>query len=194
MSKPEIAGYTYGTDEVARSPLNEEQFDQLKQAVTFSDEDVKSLQMAGEILSDQVEEILDVWYGFVGSHPHLAYFFSGSDGQPNEEYLAAVRPRFGQWIRDTCAAKYNRDWLNYQQEIGLRHTRHKKNRTDGVDSAAEYIPLRYLIAFIAPMTATIRPFLEKKGHSPEDVDKMYHAWFKAVVLQVSLWSQAYVAE
>ena len=31
--------------------------------------------------------------------------------------------------------------LDYQQEIGLRHTRRTKNQTDGAD-AADHIPLR----------------------------------------------------
>ena len=65
-------------------------------------------------------------------------------------------------------------------EIALRHTQAKKNQTDGVDSLPE-IPLRYLVAFIFPITATMRSFLAAKGHDPADVDGMQTAWFKAVV-------------
>lgn len=128
------------------------------------------------------------------AHPHLVHYFSGADGKPNPEYLAAVRKRFGQWIRDTCAANYDRAWLDYQQEIGLRHSRAKKNQTDNVRSAADHIHLRYLIAFIYPITATIRPFLAKKGHSAEEIEKMHQAWFKSVVLQVALWNVPYAKE
>ena len=56
------------------------------------------------------------------------------------------------------------------------------------------IGCRYLVAFIYPITATIRPFLAKKGKSPEEVEKMYQAWFKSVVLQVVLWIHSYVKE
>jgi hypothetical protein len=63
------------------------------------------------------------------------------------------------------------DHLDYQQEIALRHTRAKKNRTDNVDAVADHVPLRYLIAFIYPITATIKPFLAKKGHAEEEVEK-----------------------
>ena len=56
------------------------------------------------------------------------------------------------------------------------------------------IPLRYLIAFVFPITATMRSFLEAKGHARDDVDAMHAAWFKAVVLHVCLWSQAYAPE
>jgi len=37
-----------------------------------------------------------------------------------------------------------------------------------------HIGLRYMIAFIYPITATIKPFLSNKGHSAEDVENMYH--------------------
>jgi Protoglobin len=191
MSTTQIPGYTLGSDEVARSPLPPEEFELLKTSVLFGDEDVRALRAAHDVLADQVEGVLDVWYGFVASNPHLVHYFTRrADGQPDEDYLARVRRRFGQWILDTTAADYDQAWLDYQYEIGLRHHRQKKNRTDEVE-AVEHIPLRYLIAFIYPITATIRPFLEKKGHSAEEVEQMHDAWRKAVILQVALWSQPY---
>ena len=51
-----------------------------------------------------------------------------------------------------------------------------------------------MVAFIYPITATIKPFLANDGRSPEEVDKMHDAWFKSVVLQVTLCSQPYVKE
>ncbi len=186
-----IAGYTYGS--VPQSPVTLKDLEELKQAVLFTAEDAKYLKMAGEVLKDQIDAVLDLWYGFVGSHPHLVYYFSGPDGKPDADYLAKVRKRFGQWIVDTCTRPYDQTWLNYQHEIGLRHHRTKKNQTDGVRSVP-HIPLRYLIAFIYPITATIKPFLAKKGHSPDDVDKMHQAWFKSVTLQVALWSYPYAKD
>ena len=191
MSNMQIAGYTYGTAEVAQSPISLEDFELLKQAVLFTEEDEKYLRMAGQVLADQVEEILDLWYNFVGSHSHLVYYFTDGQGNANTDYLAAVRKRFGQWILETCNQPYDQDWLNYQHEIGLRHHRSKKNQTDGIQSVPN-ISHRYLTAFIYPITATIKPFLAKKGHSAEEVDKMHQAWTKAVVLQVALWSHPYV--
>ncbi|MCL6642812.1 MAG: protogloblin ApPgb [Candidatus Bipolaricaulota bacterium] len=186
-----IPGYTYGS--VAPSPVTMKGLEELKQAVLFTAEDEKYLKMAGEVLKDQIDAVLDLWYGFVGSHPHLVYYFSGPEGKPDANYLAAVRQRFGQWIVDTCNRPYDRTWLNYQHEIGLRHHRTKKNKTDNVRSVPN-VALRYLIAFIYPITATIKPFLAKKGHSPEEVDKMHQAWFKAVTLQVALWSYPYAKD
>lgn len=183
----------YNPQGIAVSPLSDEDFEFLKQTVMFDDQDITYLRMAGQVLDDQIEEILDLWYQFVGSHPHLVKYFSGPDGRPDPHYLQAVRGRFARWIRDTCAANYDREWLDYQQEIALRHTPAKKNLTDHVESV-HVVPLRYLIAFIYPITSTIRQFLSKKGHSPVEVDRMYHAWFKSVTMQVALWSEPYTKE
>lgn len=164
----------------------------LKASVLFGDEDVAALRRSGEILDSQVEDVLDVWYGFVGSNAHLvAAFARKSDGEPDPDYLAAVRVRFAQWIRDTAAANYDADWLAAQLEIGRRHHRSGKNRTDGVD-AADVVPLSHVIALVYPITATLRPFLEKGGDPPEAVDAMQDAWRKSVLVQVALWARAYV--
>ena len=33
----------------------------------FGEEDEEHLRIAGDVLEDQVEDVLDVWYGFVGN-------------------------------------------------------------------------------------------------------------------------------
>jgi hypothetical protein len=191
MQSTSIPGYTYGA--APRSPLTLQELDLLKQAVLFTNEDEEALRLAGQVLADQTDEVLDVWYGFVASHPHLVHYFTGPDRQPIGDYLSAVRRRFGQWILDTCDRPYDQAWLDYQYEIGLRHSVEKKNRTDGVQSVPG-ISMRYIIAFIYPITATIKPFLAKKGHGADVVDKMHQAWFKSVTIQVALWAQPYVKD
>lgn len=189
-----IPGYTYNTSAVPRSPISLEDFELLKKTVLFTDEDVQALRMSYDVLKDQVEPILDVWYGFVGANPHLLYYFAHrSDGQPNQDYLARVRSRFGQWILDTAQANYDQAWLDYQYEIGLRHHRTAKNKTDGAD-APDQIAFRYIPALLYPITATLKPFLAKKGHSADEVEKMHQAWVKSVLLQVILWGQPYLKE
>lgn len=192
MSEGGIAGYSFGAG--ARSPLDLGDLDLLKQTVLFTEEDEGYLRMAGEVLEDQTDEVLDLWYGYVGSHPHLIRYFADPDGQPDTEYLGRVRERFKQWILDTCRRPYDQEWLDYQHEIALRHTHAKKNQTDGAYETPEYVPLRYMIAFIYPITATIKSFLANKGHGSEEVENMYGAWFKSVVLQVTLWSYPYAKE
>lgn len=102
-----------------------------------------------------------------------------------------MRKRFGQWILDTAAANYDQAWLDYQFEIGRRHHRTAKNKTDGV-RAVENVSYRFIPALIYPITFTLKPFLAKKGHSSEEVEKMYQAWLKSVIMQVILWSYPYV--
>jgi hypothetical protein len=120
-------------------------------------------------------------------------YFADRDGEPIGAYLERVRARFAQWLRDVCSRPHDDAWRDYQHEIALRHTRAKKNQTDGVESVPQ-IDLRYLIAFVFPITATMRSFLAGGGRAEEDVDGMHTAWFKAVVLHVCLWSQPYAPE
>ncbi|MBO2011212.1 protoglobin domain-containing protein [Hymenobacter negativus] len=190
MENSLIPGYAYG--QVSRSPVTLEELELLKQTVLFSDADVAALAQAGQVLAPQTNAILDVWYGFVGAHPHLLRYFS-LHGQPDGDYLARVRARFGQWILDVCIKPYDQAWLDYQHEIGLRHTSAKKNVTDGA-MAEPLIHLRYLTAFIVPLTATIKPFLQRGGHAETEVEAMHAAWFKAVTLTATLWSYPYVKE
>ncbi len=189
-----IPGYTRGTASVPRSPITLADFERMKRTVMMGDEDIRFLRLSHDVLAHQVEAILDVWYGFVGANPHLlASFTDKRDGRPLGDYLAAVRRRFGQWILDTARAEFDQSWLDYQHEIGLRHHRTKKNRTDGAPST-DHIPFRDLFLLIFPVTATLRPFLAKKGHSAEEVEKMHAAWVKACLLQVTLWSYPYVRD
>ena len=186
-----IHGYTYNTTQTF-SPISLAELELLKQTVLFSTEDEAMLRLAGEVLANQTDAILDLWYDFVGSNEHLVYYFTDGKGNADTNYLARVRERFGQWILDLCQRPYDQKWLNYQHEIGLRHSGVKKNQTDNASSVAS-IGLRYMIAFIVPITATIKSFMSAKGHDTETVEKMHMAWFKAVTLTVVLWSAPYVS-
>ncbi|CCH54856.1 hypothetical protein BN8_04069 [Fibrisoma limi BUZ 3] len=183
-----IPGYTYGQP-LSKSPISIEELLLLKKTVLFSEDDERLLRLAGDVLADQTKAVLDVWYGFVGSHPHLIRYF-GQHEQLDAHYLAAVRKRFGQWIIDTCTRPYDEVWLAYQQEIALRHHLTKKNRTDEA-KAEPIIHLRYILAFIVPLTLTIKDFLAAKGHNADIVSGMHAAWFKAVTLTAVLWSHPY---
>lgn len=194
MSDQQVPGYDLGDDSIPEAPIDEAEFDRLKQSVMFTEEDEEYLQEAGELLEPQIDEILDVWYGFVGDHDFLLEYFADAEtGEPIDEYLERVRERFGQWIKDTCDTPYDEAWLDYQFEIDRRHHRTGKNETDDVDSV-EIIHQRYLIAFIYPITATIRDFLETGDHDRETVENMYHAWFKSVTLQVTIWTYPYAGD
>lgn len=186
-------GYTYGTD-LPTSPVTVAELEELKASVLWSDADTAALRKAGDILVPQTNDILDVWYGFVGATPHLVATFAGADGNPDGEYLAKVRERFGKWIADVCYREYNAEWLAYQEEIARRHHPDGKNATDGVTLTSPHVPMRHLIALIVPITVTIRPFLTAGGASADEVEQMYNAWFKATTLSALLWARPYSPE
>jgi hypothetical protein len=156
-------GYALGQSTLARAPYSMADLAALQKSMLFGADDVAALRQSRAILADQTEAILDVWYGFVASTPELVVFFGDTrSGQPDGAYLAAVRKRFALWILDTADAKYDQAWLDWQYEIGLRHNRVKKNKTDGAHGPAQ-VDFRYLPALTIPITTTLKPFLAKKG-------------------------------
>ena len=125
----DIPGYAYGTDDVARSAVSLSELEQLKTTVGFTDEDERYLRLAGEVLGDQTKQVVERWRsGIIASIPNLARHSRSPEGSPLPEYLAKSNQRFEQWILDTCLRPYDQTWLDYQQEIALRHTSLKKTR------------------------------------------------------------------
>jgi hypothetical protein len=188
----DIPGYSYGTGAVARSPVSMRELDDLKIGAGFTAEDERYLRLAGEVLANQTKQIVDHWRsGIIAGIPNLARHSRTPEGNPIPEYVAKSGFRFQQWILDTCLRPYDQDWLNYQQEIALRHTSAKKNQTDGVQSTP-YVPFRDIIAFVAVMNESIKPYLAAKGHSAEEVDRMHLAWTKSLQMQLALWAAPYM--
>ena len=186
-----IPGYDYASPSLSPSPVSLDELASLKVSVGFTDEDERYLHMAGEVLADQTRQIVLHWRsGIIARIPNLARHSKSPDGEPLPEYLAASNLRFEQWILDTCLRPYDQDWINYQQEIALRHTSVRKNQTDNVQSTP-YVPLRDILAFLAVINETIRPYLAAKGHAAEEVEKMHLAWCKSMQLQAALWAAPY---
>lgn len=194
QTSPAVSGYAYGQRTLAKAPYTMADLKSLQTSLLFTEEDIKALRQSKAILADQTDAILDIWYGFVASTPELVYFFGDAKtGKPDGAYLEAVRKRFALWILDTADANYDQRWLDWQYEIGLRHNRLKKNKTDRVPSVAQ-VNFRYIPALTIPVTTTLKPFLAKKGASAADVEKMHAAWVKSVLMQTILWSQPYIKD
>jgi hypothetical protein len=189
----DIPGYDYGTPRVPRSPVTLEALEKLKRAAGFTDADQGYLKMAAEILAPQAEAMVDAWRSRIGEQEFLRKWFAGPGGKPDERYKSAVKPRFVQWVRDICLRPYDQAWLDYQEEIGARHTPEKKNVTDGVQ-APPLLPLRYLMSFTAVIVTSAREFLVNSRYSPDDIERMQMAWTKAVMLTITLWSRPYTKD
>jgi len=187
-----IGGYDFGTAAVPPSPVSLEELELLLRTVSLSDEDLRWLRRAGEVLADQTGAVVGAWREAIAENPHLACYYGSHSGEADPGYKVSVGERFKQWILDVCLRPYDRAWLDYQHEIGRRHTHLRKNMADDA-AALPHIPLRYLIAFTAVINDRIKPFLAH-GSSREEVEAMHSAWCKAVLLHVAVWSRPYVAE
>jgi hypothetical protein len=189
----QISGYDYGKAGSAHSPLSMEELRELEQSVGWNEEDAQVLQRHGEIFKNHAEQMVDSWRAVIGAQPHLAKWFFGPDGKPDDEYKARVKKRFVQWVVDACLRSHDQTWLNYQEEIGLRHTPEKKNHTDGRQTPP-LVPLRYLIGFIPVVTIGARKFFADAGVAGAELRRLEDAWTRAVQLHVTLWSRPYAKE
>ena len=134
----DIAGYDYGTSRAAHSPVTPEELRALEASVGWTAADEAALQVAGRALCPQAEAMVDSWRSDIGRQPHLVQWFFGPDGKPDDRYRAAVKWRFVQWVIDTCTRPHDQAWLDYQEEIGLRHTPAKKRNTSATAGISSF--------------------------------------------------------
>ena len=182
MSAAEPHGYNYGA--VTKSPVSWQDFEDLRRILGFTDRDQQLLLRAGEMIGPRLEELLGHWLEQLGPWVHAT--FSGPDV---ERYSGTAGARFGRGMLDGFTRTYDQKWLYYQHEIGLRHSRAKKNRTDEVDSVP-VVPFRHLVASIHVLSEIPDKFLD--GVSSADAAEIRAAWSKSLLLQVALWSRSYV--
>jgi len=186
---PPIPGYDFGSSRVARSPVTAEELLQLELTLGWTSDDAHLLRKHAALFEAYAEKMVDSWRAVIGSQPHLAQWFYSPNGKPDDEYKAAVKRRFVQWVVDVASRPHDRAWLDYQEEIGLRHTPEKKNKTDGRQTPP-LVPLRYLLAFV-PVVASVRHFFESDIPDRFELDSLVSAWTKAIHLHVTLWTRPY---
>jgi Protoglobin len=187
-----IAGYDFGTRQSAESPLSDEDLRNLEQTIGWTDDDRNILLKHASLFQQQAEAMVDSWRSVIAAQPHLAHWFVGPDGNPDDNYKARVRRRFVQWVIDVALRPHDRAWLNYQEEIGLRHTPAKKNLTDNKQTPP-LVPLRYLLGFI-PVVLPVRKFFSDAISNNDELAGLETAWTRALLLHITLWSRPYTAE
>jgi hypothetical protein len=185
----DIAGYDFGSPDSAKSPVSAEELLQLEQTVGWTANDAQLLRKHAPLFQAQAEKMVDSWRAIIGSQPHLAKWFLAPNGKPDDEYKAAVKKRFVQWVGDVVMRPHDQAWLDYQEEIGLRHTPDKKNKTDDRQTPP-LVPLRYLLVFVA-VVISVRYFLESAITDRTELDAVERAWTKAIHLHVTLWTRPY---
>ena len=188
----QIPGYDFGTPRSAESPLSDEDLRNLEQTVGWTNEDRNILVKHSAVFQQQAEAMVDSWRSVIAAQTHLAHWFVGPDGNSDDDYKARVKRRFVQWVIDVALRPHDRAWLNYQEEIGLRHTPTKKNLTDRKQTPP-LVPLRYLLGFI-PVVLPIRKFFTASISSDAELVRLEAAWTRAVLLHITLWSRPYTTE
>lgn len=189
-SSEKIAGYDFAQSESAVSPLSEGEIRQLEATVGWTEADEAALNTSAPLFCMKAEEMVDSWRAIIAAQPHLAKWFFGPDGKPDDDYKNRVKRRFVQWVIDVATRPHDLDWRNYQEEIGLRHTPAKKNATDQKQTPP-LVPLRYLLGFIPVVLPIERFFIDIEDQGRRNA--IQTAWTKAVVLHVTLWTRAYCA-
>jgi hypothetical protein len=172
--------------------VSESDLSQLEQAAGWTAEDAEVLARHADLFRSKAEAMVDSWRKAIGTQPHLSHWFDKPGGEPDDEYKASVKRRFVQWVIDTAVRPHDRDWLDYQQEIGLRHTPVKKNKTDGAHTPS-LVPFRYLLGFV-PVVLPIRGFFTDAIQDESELKRLQDAWAKTILLHVTLWSRAFVPE
>jgi hypothetical protein len=189
---PAIPGYDFGSPDNARSSVSREDLLHLEQTLGWTGEDERLLLKHVELFRTKAGQMVDSWRAVIGAQSHLSYWFGGPDGKPDDEYKARVKARFVQWVIDVATRPHDTNWLNYQEEIGLRHTPEKKNKTDG-SHTPPMVPLRYLLAFI-PVVTDAREFFQGATSDARELTALERAWTKAVHLHITLWSRPYTRD
>jgi len=190
--QPVIPGYEFGSARSAKSPLSLEDLAHLEQTVGWTGEDEERLRRHADLFRKQAETMVDSWRDVIGKQSHLSHWFVGPDGKPDDEYKASVRKRFVQWVVDVATRPHDRTWIDYQEEIGLRHTPAKKNKTDDRHTPP-VVPLRYLLAFI-PVVLEVKRFFQADIPDTEELAALEQSWIKSVHLHLTLWTRPYTLE
>jgi len=185
-----IGGYNYGQSGVAHSPVTPDDLREIEQAAGWTEEDARILARHGEMFRTNAEHMVSAWRKVIASQPHLAKWFATPDGKQDDEYKEKIKARFVQWVSDVCFRPHDQTWLDYQEEIGLRHTPQKKNKTDSARTQP-LVPLRYLMAFATTVTVSSRGFFVAAGVNGEELQRLEDAWARAVQLHVTLWARPY---
>jgi hypothetical protein len=184
-----IPGYDYGTTRSAVSPVTEEELRHLEEAAGWTAGEAALLRKHEDLFRKHAGEMVDSWRGRIAKQRELAQYFFGPDGKPDEFYKSRARERFVRWVVDVAVRPHDRDWLNYQEEIGLRHLPARKNAADGTHTPA-LVPLRYLIGFI-PMVLPVEQFFAGDIQDAAELDALQRAWTASLLLHVSLWTRPY---
>ncbi|PSL49565.1 protoglobin [Chitinophaga niastensis] len=167
-----------------KASLDAQTLVRLKRMLLFTNEDEQYLTMAGAILMDHTDDILNNWYDYMLKNNYLAYYFT-KKGEPDTGYLQTLRPHFRKWIHGLCTRQEGTTWWQFEERIAAQ-LQLKNTPGDNLEPLP-MIFLRYLSTFIYPVAEAGRSYLSRHDHPAAEVERMHQAWFKAVSFSVLLW-------
>ncbi|HEX2544718.1 MAG TPA: protoglobin domain-containing protein [Ramlibacter sp.] len=173
--------------------MSDESFQGLKDTLFFGPEEIGWLRQVHAVLQEQVDDVLDTWYGSLACKPKRTPYLTRTTALPEAVYVQALRRRLATWMLDVTAAAYDRAWLDHQHHERLRHARDSAPVIPDA-AAAHAAHLRSIVGLVLPLTVTLRPFLARNGHARTEIDCMEQAWFKAATLVAALWAQPLIPE
>jgi Protoglobin. len=192
--KQNIPGYIYGKPEVPKAPLTKKDFELLLDSVLWTKEDEENRELLGEIIKENMKEILDKIVSYFGSKEYLIYYFKDRQAQTTiTEYVNNTVDRLAQWLLDICYKPLDENFINYNYLIGIRHTYEGKGKADNV-STVEHIPARYMVTCLFPITVVLKDFIARKVEDPVLTDRLYNTWFKLQVITTALFLIPYTKE
>ncbi|MDT7892073.1 MAG: protoglobin domain-containing protein [Thermoproteota archaeon] len=194
LYKEKIEGYIYGKPEVPKAPMTKEEFSLLLDSALWSKEDEENRKIIGEIIKENMKDILNAIVNYFGSRDYLLYYFKDKKGETTiTEYVNNTVDRLAQWLLDICFRPLDENFINYHYLIGLRHTYEQKGKADNVQTVP-HIPMRYMVTCIYPITVVLKGFIAKKIEDPELVERLYNTWFKLQVITTALFLIPYTKQ
>jgi len=194
LYKPQIKGYIYGSQEVPKLKITKQELEQLLDSALWTNEDEENRKILGEIIKENMNEILNKIVSYFGSREYLIYYFKDKQGVTTiTEYVNNTVDRLAQWLLDICFRPIDENFVNYQYLIGIRHTYDGKGKADNIESI-QHIPMRYMITCIFSVTSVLKEYIEKKLEDPKLVDRLYNTWFKLQVITTALFCAHYAKE
>ena len=186
MDSANPTGYDYGS--VARSPVAWHDFEDLKRLLGFTERDQQLLNRAGGLVGPRFEELIGHWFGQIGPWVHAT--FAGPDA---ERYGAVAGARFGRGIVDCFVRRVRlQEWLDYQHEDRPPPSPGREEQDRRRELRARCPPCGILLLSAEDAIRDRDSFLE--GATNDDIAGMRAAWSRSLLLQIALWSRAYVPE
>ncbi len=158
----------------------------------FTAEDAQWLRKSGEILHDQIEQILDVWYG---SSPRNLIFSKPSPTPQPASPTRLILPRSVSGLPAGSATLDPPITIKHLARLSIRDRAAPPPRGPEPHGRGACRGCRAYALHARPALSSYRHSRTvpgAKGGAAAEVQRMREAWTKSVLLQLILWCEPYV--